>query len=294
MTKGCFAIWANVEKPAFWELLPGILDWARSRSQCVHLTSLIVSQLPDRDRYTFDTINSADDFLKMDFVLTLGGDGTILSAARAVADRNIPILGIHLGDLGFLAEVTVNDFYNRLEAVIAGDYSIQQRQVLNCTIYNNDQVHVFHALNDVVVDKGKSNRMITTQLLVNQRFVATYKADGLIVATPTGSTAYSLAAGGPIVVPGISAMVVSPICPHSLTYRPLVLPDDTVIEITFPESQRVSVAVTIDGQIAEYLENSPRICVRKADYQIPMIKFADSNYFHTLRTKMGWGRRGDN
>ncbi len=289
-----FAIWANTEKSAFWELLPGLIEWADLKGMQVYISKKILSAMPTPPAFNYQLIDTADDFSKVDFVLTLGGDGTILSAARIVENRKIPILGIHLGDLGFLAEVTVNDLYSRLEQVRLGGYSIQPRMILSCEVYNGKECWTFSALNDVVVDKGKSNRMIEAQLRAMDRFVASYKADGVIVATPTGSTAYSLAAGGPIVVPGLSAIVVSPICPHSLNYRPLVLPDNMELEISFPDIAVQNLAVTIDGQVVKYLDNSPRIVIKKADYQIQMIAFDDSNYFHTLRTKMGWGRRGDN
>ncbi len=289
-----FAIWANTEKPAFWELLPGILDWARDRDWRISLTTRIVDVASDLSSGDFDIIQSPDDFDAMDFVLTLGGDGTILSAARAVRDRDIPILGIHLGDLGFLAEVMVGELNTRLEQVIKGEFTIQRRMVLECELDTGETVKTFAALNDVVIDKGRSHRMISIQLMADDRFVATYKADGLIFATPTGSTAYSLAAGGPIVAPGLSAIVVAPICPHSLAYRPLVLSDDMTLEISFPENGDGQIAMTVDGQITEYIVHEPKILVRKAAYKIPMISFVDSNYFKTLRTKMGWGRRGDN
>ncbi len=289
-----FAIWANTDKSSFWELLPGIIAWADANQLKVYLTTRILAEIKDNSYSSCGVIENADDFSAMDFVLTLGGDGTILSAARAVGNRKTPILGIHLGDLGFLAEVTVNDLYSRLEQVAKGYYSTQPRMVLRCEIHNGAKIRTFYSLNEIVIDKGKSHRLISAQLQAAGRFVASYKADGVIVATPTGSTAYSLAAGGPIVAPGLSALVVSPICPHSLTYRPLVLPDDMELEITFPGAIAKNMAVTVDGQIVEYLNNSPKIIIRKADYQILMITFKDSNYFHTLRTKMGWGRRGDN
>ncbi len=288
-----FAIWGNVEKQSFWELLPGISDWAYANDLEVFFTTLIDKEMGDRQIAHHGLISSADQFNNMDFVLTLGGDGTILSAARAVSDRQVPILGIHLGDLGFLAEVTVEDLYTRLSQVAGGAFTIQPRMVLKCSILNKGHQHDFFALNDVVIDKGKSHRMIAARLQADGRFVASYKADGVIIASPTGSTAYSLAAGGPIVNPGLSAMVVSPICPHSLTYRPLVLPDTMELELTFPEVHRETMTVTIDGQLVESLRESSKIIIDRADYQINMIAFEDSNYFQVLRSKMGWGKRGE-
>ena len=210
-----FGIWANTDKPSFWKVLPDIVSWAKNKSIDLFITTRIESQLKDND-FDYQLIESADDFVKLDFILTLGGDGTILSLARAVGDRGTPILGIHLGELGFLAEVVLEDMFTRLDEVVAGDYNIQKRMVIKCIVNNGAEPQTFYALNDIVVDRGKSHRLLNCELLANDDFVAKYNADGLIVATPTGSTAYSLASGGPIVMPTFGSMVVTPICPHTL------------------------------------------------------------------------------
>ena len=288
-----FGIWANTDKPAFWKVLPDIVSWAKDKGLDLYITTRIESQLKDLDLDS-QLIESADDFAKLDFIMTLGGDGTILSLARAVGDRSTPILGIHLGELGFLAEVILEDMFTRLDAVAAGDFNIQKRMVIKCVVNSGNEPQTFHALNDIVVDRGKSHRLLTCELLANDDFVAKYKADGLIVATPTGSTAYSLASGGPIVIPTFGSMVVTPICPHTLTLRPIVFPDDQVLKISFPENGEQDIALAIDGQVNEYLKSTVKVMIQKASFEINMVNFTDSNYFNTLRTKLGWGVRGDN
>ena len=286
-----FGIWANTDKPAFWKVLPDIVSWAKDRGIDLYITTRIESQLKDLD-LDYHLIESADDFAKLDFILTLGGDGTILSLARAVGGHGTPILGIHLGKLGFLAEVVLEDMFPRLDTVAAGDYNIQKRMVIKCIVKNGNEPQIFYALNDIVVDRGKSHRLLNCELLANDNFVAKYNADGLIVATPTGSTAYSLASGGPIVIPTFGSMVVTPICPHTLTLRPIVFPDDQILEISFPEDGEKDMALAVDGQVNEYLESTAKVVIQKAPYKINMVNFTDSNYFNTLRTKLGWGVRG--
>ena len=287
-----FGIWANTDKPAFWKVLPGIVSWAKDRGLVLYITTRIESQLKDHDP-DHQLIESADDFAKLDFILTLGGDGTILSLARAVGGRGTPILGIHLGELGFLAEVVLEDMFPRLDAVAAGDYNIQKRMVIKCIVNNGNEPQTFYALNDIVVDRGKSHRLLNCDLLANDDFVAKYNADGLIVATPTGSTAYSLASGGPIVMPTFGSMVVTPICPHTLTLRPIVFPDDQILEISFPVDGGEEMALAIDGQVNEYLKSTAKVVIQKATFKINMVNFTDSNYFNTLRAKLGWGVRGE-
>jgi len=288
-----FGIWGNTDKPRFWELLDPIMIWAAENNLKPFLTTRILNQLSDGFDYEYQTIDSAEDFYQTDFLLTLGGDGTMLSAARAVAHRKTPILGIHLGKLGFMAEVTVDEMFDRLKMVISGQYSLQRRMVLKAEIINGNGPTVFYALNDFVIDRGRSQRIITMRLLSNDHFVSDYKADGLIIATPTGSTAYSLSVGGPIVMPKLKAIVVSPISPHTLSLRPIVLPDDRSLELSFPDEEVEKIAFAVDGQVSEYLKPKDKIYIQRAPFEIRMIDFEDSNYFQTLRRKMGWGKRGE-
>lgn len=286
-----FTIWGNTEKKVFWETLPGIITWAKKRKLEVYLTTRIVKKTDDPKYAECPVIKSADDFKRTDFVLALGGDGTILSAARAIGSRGIPILGIHLGDLGFMAKVTLKDLFGRLSQVADGDYDIDNHLVIQADVQSDGSLATYTALNEVVVDNGESHRMLTCQLMANGRFVGNYKADGIIIATPTGSTAYSLSAGGPIVAPNVNSLIITPICPHSLTSRPLVVPDTQTLEVRFPKEQTDEIGLTIDGQIVDTVQNDTRIEIKKTDYSTAFITFSDSNYYQTLRTKMGWGQR---
>ncbi len=288
-----FAIWGNTGKQAFWDLLPELMSWSEEAGLKLYITTRIASQWAIRQKVPSDIIQSADDFSKMDFILALGGDGTILGAARSLGKRNIPILGIHLGDLGFLANVTKGDLYTRLNQVAAGEYSIDARRVLIGRVYSPSHTRKYPALNDIVINPIKSHRMITCVVHTDGRLLGSYKADGIIISSPTGSTAYSLAAGGPIVVPDVESIIVTPICPHTLTSRPVVVSINTKLEITFP-GETYDVGLSVDGQIHEVLTSSSQVIVQNGDYSVPFIQFSDMDYFHMLRTKMDWGKRGNN
>ena len=285
-----FAIWGNTDKPKFWDTLPGILKWAKTKDISPYLTTRI-DKLYKYHKYPI--IKKADDFKDMDFILTIGGDGTILSTARAIAHRNIPILGIHLGDLGFMAKVTLSELYDRLEQVAVGNYTISDHMVLEAEMSANGKTIKSHVLNEVVVNNGKTHRMVNCMLEANNKFIGKYKADGIIVSTPTGSTAYSLSAGVPIVEPSFKSITITPICPHSLTSRPLVVPDSSEIKITFPVDPAEDIGVTLDGQIFHNFNYEAVIKVRKANYSVKFIDFEDYSYYGTLRNKMGWGKRGE-
>ena len=285
-----FAIWGNTDKPKFWEIFPGILEWAKSKELQPYITTRIIKNYSES---TLPVIEVADDFNNMDFILTLGGVGTILSAARAIEHREIPILGIHLGDLGFMAKVILPDLFTRLDQVIEGNYLVSDHMLLDAVIDANGKSFNSQALNDIVVNNGTTHRMVTCMLESNNRFIGKYKADGIIIATPTGSTAYSLSAGGPIVEPSVQSFVITPICPHSLTSRPLVVPDSSEIKITFPADPSEKIGLTLDGQIFHNIDHTATVTIKKTDYKIKFIDFEDCSYYATLRNKMGWGRRGE-
>jgi len=281
-------IWANIQKQEFWDLLPELLSWFHEHKQEVLVTPRIDERLKDKDKYLYSILESHKDFSKVDFVLALGGDGTILSAARAVGQRKTPILGVHLGGFGFLAEGTIGSLYGRLQSVIKNKFQIFPRMVLEVDILN-DVKKTFYSLNDLVIDRGESYRLMKCSISMDNRKITSYSADGLIISTPTGSTAYNLAAGGPIIAPWLSLFTVTPICPHSLSSRPIVLPSQQQLTITFPKSES-EVRIAIDGQEQEKIAPDTIIRVRRASYDVQMITFEDRDYFHTLRTKMGWGQ----
>jgi len=225
----------------------------------------------------------------VELIIVLGGDGTFLSVARIVIKKNIPILGVNLGSLGFLTETPLDNMYNSLDAVFTGQYKTDQRLMLRAHVHRQgERIAEYTALNDIVINKGAIARIITMSTYVDHKFVTTYRADGLIISSPTGSTAYSLAAGGPIIYPDLDVIVVSPICPHSLGNRSIVIPASCSIEITL-ESQTEDVFLTLDGQVGFTLRANDVVEIKKADTTIKLIQNLDRNYFEILRTKLGWG-----
>ena len=286
-------IWGNTDKPKFWQLLDPLIKWANQNKIETFITTRIKDKTKEVLPENIRIIEKADDFLKTDFLIAMGGDGTILSAARAVGSRGTPIFGVHLGELGFMADVIVENMFERLDQIANGSFSIQERMLLRAEIHNSEKDKIFYCLNDFVIDRGKYHRILTMRLNSDDRHIADYDSDGLIISTPTGSTAYSLSAGGPIVWPRLNAIVVTPISPHTLTLRPLVLSDESNLEISFPKTKTTNIALAVDGQVENYLQNNSKIKISKAPYSIKMLDFEDSNYFSTLRKKMGWGKRGD-
>ena len=286
-----FGIWGNTDKDLFWETLPYIISWAAEKGLTAQLTTRILNHEKCKFQNSL-AIQSKDDMSALDFMLVLGGDGTFLSLARAMEHRNTPILGIHLGDLGFLAKVTKGDIFTRLNQVADGDYILEKRMLAKASILKNGNIIHHVGLNDFVISNGNSHRMLSATVKVNNHLVGNYKSDGLIISTPTGSTAYSLSAGGPIVTPTVDSLVITPISAHSLTSRPLVVPADSNIVIDFPNTTD-SILFIADGQIHQTLDPFCSISITKSDYNINLIDFVDCDYFQTLRTKMGWGRRGD-
>jgi len=283
-----FGIWGNTEKEIFWKILPEILSWAEKNKIKPFLTRRIF----EKGSFDVEIINSKNDFSKMDFILVLGGDGTFLSLVRAIQNRRVPILGIHLGDLGFLAKVTLKDLFHRLDQVAKGDYFVEDRALIKAKIRKANNIIEHVSLNDFVFANGESFRMLNTSVHVDGHFVGNYKADGLIISTPTGSTAYSLSAGGPIVTPKVDSMIITPTSAHSLTSRPLVVPGLSSIKVSFSSSAD-SIRFVADGQVHEILNPKSQVEIVKSGYTVSLIDFKDTDYFKTLRAKMGWGKRGD-
>jgi NAD+ kinase len=224
-----------------------------------------------------------------DLGVVVGGDGTLLAAARLLADRQVPIVAINHGGLGFLTEVTLEEMYPALERVLAGQFKIEERMMMDVRLGRAGKRLSHHrALNDVVINKGSLSRMIELEAQVDGQYVSRFRADGLIVATPTGSTAYSLSAGGPIIFPTMSAMVMTPICSHTLTNRPIVLAENVKIGITLRSAQD-DVYVTVDGQVGLKLQTDDHLEVEKSDVTVKLVAPADKNYFDVLRGKLKWG-----
>lgn len=222
-----------------------------------------------------------------DLLITLGGDGTLLSVAR-YAPSHVPIIGVNMGKLGFLTEITVEEFPGILERVLVGRYRSEPRVTFDVLARGEHEERAFRVLNDAVINKGALARILEMWVEVSGQFVSSFRADGLIVATPTGSTAYSLSAGGPIIYPTMEAVVITPICPHMLTNRPLVLPDTLEIEIRIAP-QREDVFLTLDGQEGITITEKDRIFVKKSRNTISLVQSPERNYFDVLRRKLKWG-----
>ena len=228
---------------------------------------------------------------KVDLVVVLGGDGTMIAAARMLGDQEVPVLGVNFGTLGYLAEFRPEEMIPTLASIVVGEtYCLDRRVMLTAEICRGEErLPHSRVLNDVVISKSALARIIEMETRLNGLFVNTFRADGLIISTPTGSTAYNLSAGGPVIYPSMNAVVVTPICPHTLSNRPLVVPDDSVIEITL-KTPREEVAVTLDGQVGFPLEAGDRVSIRRSRTTFNLLQPANRNYFDVLRDKLRWGR----
>ncbi len=227
-----------------------------------------------------------------DLIIVIGGDGTLLSAARSLVDYEVPLLGINLGRLGFLTDVPPHDLQRTLDKILEGDFQEEHRALLHARIMrDHQQVSESVAFNDVVVHTGSVARMIEFETYINGQFINITRSDGLIVATPTGSTAYALSGGGPIVHPSLSALVLVPICPHTMSYRPIVVDADSRVEILVGEDNQASAQCTCDGQIDLGLKNGDKVVIEKVQHPIRLIHPSNYNYYGILRAKLHWGKR---
>ena len=225
---------------------------------------------------------------RSDIIIVFGGDGTLLSVARLVGKMGVPILGVNLGGLGFITEISRDDIRKEIDKVFSGNFSFEERIMLLADVYRKGRkIARQNALNDVVLNKSALSRMFEFDISINDQYVSTFRADGLILSTPTGSTAHSLSAGGPILYPTLGSFLMTPICPHTLTSRPIVLPDTFVVEVTVKSGDNVY--LTLDGQVGFPLKVKDRIKIRKADYKTKFLVLHDRDYFQILRTKLKWG-----
>src|SRR5882762_2212871 len=225
-----------------------------------------------------------------DLILVLGGDGTMIATARVMGDTEVPVLGVNYGGLGYLAEFRIEELYSALESILAGNYRLDKRVMLGVELLRGDKsVARNRVLNDVVINKSALARIIEIEAYLNQQFVNAFRADGLIVSTPTGSTAYNLSAGGPIIFPSMNAVVITPICPFTLSNRPIVVPDESVIELRL-KTENDDVALTLDGQVVLPLHPEDRVIIRKSRTTFNLVQPMNRNYFDVLRDKLRWGR----
>lgn len=278
------AIISRPTRPEVARTVPELLTWLQS-----HDYKVIVD--PETAKYSNgqeEVPRSQMSSRALDLVVVLGGDGTLLSAARATAAIDAPLLGVNLGSLGFLTDVPLASLYPMLEAIAQGRAGIEQRSLMQCDLMSGEEVlGSYMVFNDAVVNKTALARLNNYELFVDKVFVSSYRADGMIVATPTGSTAYSLSAGGPVLMPTVNAFVITPVAPHSLTHRPLVVPDSAVIEIVLRSDEEVAY-LSLDGQPGLDLRDGYRVRCRRSEHRVSLFR-TDADFFHVLRTKLKWG-----
>jgi NAD+ kinase len=281
------AIFAKMHDPRCQGIASDLIQWLEARD-CLPLVEPSLARLIDHT----DKLSEEEIRDQAELVVVLGGDGTLISVARLFSGRDVPILGINLGSLGFLTEITVEELYPRLELCLQSAPRVSSRMMLMVTLLREGkQSETYHVLNDVVFNKGALARIVDLETRINKQLLTTYKADGLIVATPTGSTGYSLSAGGPIIQPQMSCIVITPICPHTLTNRPIVVTDESIISVTITSSFDEKVYLTLDGQVGIELQEGDSVEVRKALNKTSLVMSRSRDYFELLRTKLKWGER---
>jgi len=278
-------------QPDALETLCALTKWLNERGiTLVGLPDIERGQIERNTGCQIQVVTEDEISERVDLMLVLGGDGTMIATGRMLRDSQVPVIGVNYGGLGYLAEFPIEELFPALESILAGEYQVQQRLMLSVELRRGDEIVTRNRiLNDVVVNKSALARIIEIEAYLNDQFVSSFRADGLIVATPTGSTAYNLSAGGPIIFPSMNAMVITPICPFTLSNRPIVVPDDSVIEVRLI-TKNEEVALTLDGQVGFTLHAGDRILIRKSNTAFNLVQPPNRNYFEVLRDKLKWGR----
>ena len=278
---------AKPDAPAASRVILQVLEWLGSHG----LTAVLEKQTAGLVPAANVQAASKDELPGLvDLLVVLGGDGTLLSMARSIGDLGVPILGVNLGGLGFLTATTLDEMRPALEAVVAGRMATEERMLLAARLVRNGHsIGEYSALNDVVITKSAMSRIVDLSVSVGGRHATAYRADGLIISTPTGSTAYNLSTGGPILFPTMDAVVLTPIAPHTLSNRPIVIPGAERIEVTLLDDQ--DVMLTMDGQVGVPLRARDTVEVEKATARIRLLRFPQKDFFSVLRTKLKWGER---
>ena len=271
--------------PALRELIA----WLCQKKARVVVEERTAALLDGTARTGVDVATGREVAARADALVVLGGDGTLLSASHLL-EKPVPVLGVNFGHLGFLTEITMPELQAALEGVLRGEYRFDERRMLRATVAREDDPEVTgDVLNDVVITKAALSRIIELEVTVDGLFVSSFRADGLIVSSPTGSTAYNLAAGGPIVHPALPAVVLTPICPHMLSNRPLVVGDDSVIEVRLRAAREGEVHITFDGQRGFPLASTDTVTITRSPRTLRLVKAPERDYFEILRTKLKWG-----
>jgi NAD+ kinase len=275
---------ANIAKEKSPEYTAALREWMLKRGLEVYLEEGIavkIGCLPGVEKGKLWTL--------VDLLVVFGGDGTILRTARLARKRDVPIVGINLGGFGYLTEVNLSEMFAALELILAGNFQIEKRMMLDVEIQGGEEpFREGTVLNDVVINRGNLSRIVELETTVDGRYLTTFKADGLIIATPTGSTAYSLAAGGPIIFPELNSIIINPICPHTLTNRPVILPESAVIQVSLCTLEQ-GATVTLDGQVSFTVKFGDSVTIRKSRYITTLVSSPHRGYLEILRTKLGWG-----
>lgn len=275
---------ANIEKEKAVESVLQLKEWLLNRKLEVLLEEGIADKLGEATGFKSEALASSADL-----VVVFGGDGTLLRAARSMREFDVPILGINLGAFGFMTEVNLHEMFGAMELILKGDYRTEKRMMLDVVINRGQEcVGDGTVLNDVVINRGNLSRIVELKTVVDGRYLTTFKADGLIISTPTGSTAYSLSAGGPIVLPELNTVIITPICPHTLTNRPVILPEDVTVKIVLWTKEK-GATLTLDGQVSFTLKSGDAITIKKSSYFTSIVVSPDRDYLEILRTKLGWG-----
>jgi len=278
---------AKVDRREAGVVVPRLLQWCAERGLAPVLEKETAALCPDAGAHA---VAKPELPAQVDLLVVLGGDGTLLSVARLVGDLGVPILGVNLGGLGFLTALTVDELFPALEALRRDELVIEERMMLSARVSRQgERLSEYVALNDVVITKSAMSRIINLEVSVEGEFATGYRADGLIISTPTGSTAYCLSAGGPIVFSTMDAVVLTPICSHTLTNRPIVLPSRLRIDVTLLSDQ--DVMLTLDGQVGFALKRGDAVEVRQAAARTRLVRFPQKHFFSVLRTKLKWGER---
>jgi len=275
---------ANTEKEKSAECSIQLREWALNKGITVLFEEGIASKIGAAKGMDRRELAS-----QVDLLVVLGGDGTILRTVRFVSEYDIPIVGINLGEFGYLTEVNLNEMYSALELIVKGEYLTEKRMMLDVTIYlGTETIRQQSILNDVVITRGNLSRILNLETMVNERYLTTFRADGIIVSTPTGSTAYNISAGGPIVFPEQDSFIINPICPFTLTNRPIIVPDIAEIKVILWTKEQ-GASLTLDGQVSYTMISGDSMIIRKSPYVTNLVSSPHRDYMEILRTKLGWG-----
>lgn len=293
MTIHTVGIISKPRKEELAQIMPTLVSWLQQRSIRPLLDRETAGSLESELRTSLSesVLARGELVTRCDLIIVLGGDGTLLAAARHARPLNVPILAVNLGGLGFLTAVTISEIYESLDQIIKGQHQSDCRKMLQIQVMRaGGESIIYHALNDAVLNKGAISRILDFETYVDGLFLNLFKADGLIVSTPTGSTAYCLAAGGPIVYPAVEAFIITPICSHTLTNRPLVVSDRSRIEVVL-KTEAESVFLTVDGQVGLALHSGDRIVCQLSPSHINLVRPAKKEFYEVLRSKLKWGER---